>query len=164
MMVKAFLSLGSNMGDKREYLIKAINLIEQHREITLVKAASFYETKPVGYLEQDLFLNTVIEVDTGLNPRDLLKAINEIEQQLGRERNTRWGPRTVDIDILTYGQEMIDEEDLTIPHREMKNRGFVLIPLLEIAPDFRFPSGEEGKEILSRLSEEKGCLGVEKVI
>ncbi|MBS4026740.1 MAG: 2-amino-4-hydroxy-6-hydroxymethyldihydropteridine diphosphokinase [Clostridia bacterium] len=163
-MVKAFLSLGSNKGDKKEYLTKAINLIAQHRQIKLIKTASFYQTNPVGYLEQDLFLNTVIEVETGLKPRELLKEINEIEQQLGRDRNIRWGPRTVDIDILTYDQEMIDEEDLTIPHREMKKRGFVLIPLLEIAPDFSFPSGEEGKEILYNLSEEKGCLGVEKVI
>jgi 2-amino-4-hydroxy-6-hydroxymethyldihydropteridine diphosphokinase len=163
-MVKVFLSLGSNKGDKKGFLLAAINLIAEHREIILLKTASFYETKPVGYLDQASFLNTVVEVETSLEPRELLKALNEIEQQLGRDRAIRWGPRTVDIDILTYGQETVDEEDLTIPHKEMKMRGFVLIPLLEIAPDFRLASGETGQEILSRLFAQKGCLGVEKVI
>lgn len=163
-MVRAFLSLGSNMGDKRGYLTKAIDLIGKHEQIKLVNIASFYETKPVGYTEQDIFLNTVVEVETKLAPGKLLKELNHIEKQLGRERLIKWGPRTVDIDILTYGQETVNEQDLIIPHKEMKQRGFVLVPLLELAPEYRFPTGEKGSEILSKLIEEKGCLGVEKMV
>ncbi|MDW7673179.1 MAG: 2-amino-4-hydroxy-6-hydroxymethyldihydropteridine diphosphokinase, partial [Bacillota bacterium] len=106
-MTKAYLGLGSNMGDKQGFMIKALHLIEEHRDIKLIRTASFYRTKPVGFIEQDSFINTVAEIDTSLTPRELLQAVNQIEELLDRKRTVRWGPRTIDIDILLYGNEIV---------------------------------------------------------
>lgn len=153
-MVTVYLGLGSNMGEKKTYLVQAIGMLQANKEITLVNTASFYRTEPYGFKEQDWFLNTAVEIQTDLSPIQLLKLVNHIEQTLGRERLVHWGPRTVDIDILTYGDEEINLPHLTIPHAEMAKRAFVMVPLLEIAPQFIFPNGVKGKDVLKKLQSE----------
>jgi 2-amino-4-hydroxy-6-hydroxymethyldihydropteridine diphosphokinase len=128
----AYLALGSNMGDRFGYLGRAVELLHRHEKIEVVNTSSIYETDPVGYTDQDAFLNMVVKVQTGLSPLDLLDAVNRIEAELGRKREIRWGPRTLDLDILLYNQENINSEKLTVPHPRMQERAFVMIPLLEI--------------------------------
>lgn len=134
-MTKAYLGLGSNMGNKKEYINKAITLLNQHEKITIEKTSSYYETPPVGYIDQDVFINKVIEIQTELEPYELLAYCNEIEEILKRKRIIRWGPRTIDIDILLYENYTSDDEKLTIPHPRMGERAFVIIPLYEITQD-----------------------------
>ncbi|WP_053361288.1 2-amino-4-hydroxy-6-hydroxymethyldihydropteridine diphosphokinase [Bacillus sp. FJAT-27251] len=128
----AYLALGSNLGDRFGYLGRAVELLHRHEKIEVVNTSSIYETDPVGYTNQDAFLNMVVKVRTGLGPLDLLGAVNKIEEELGRKREVRWGPRTLDLDILLYNQENINSEKLTVPHPRMQERAFVMIPLLEI--------------------------------
>lgn len=134
-MTDVFLGLGSNVGDRENQLKEAIRLLGEQPGIEVVKVSSFYETEPVGYVDQPDFLNLCIEIQTELSPKAVLESGLAIEQQLHRVRKERWGPRTLDIDILLYGDQIIEEEDLTIPHPRMTERAFVLIPLQEIAPD-----------------------------
>ena len=143
----AFVGLGSNIGERYQYLVQAIQLLANHREIFLVNYSSVYETDPVGYENQDLFLNMVIEIKTTLSAEVLLEACMQIEYQLGRKREIKWGPRTIDLDILLYNQENIETEKLIIPHPRMAERAFVMVPLLEIKPDLQLT----GKEQLSHL-------------
>lgn len=138
-MARAFLGLGSNMGDRKKELDFAISRIREHPEMTLVRVATYLETDPVGYLEQNKFLNSAAEIETTLLPHRLLAALQEIEQEAGRIRTIRWGPRTLDIDILLYNDRILDDPDLTIPHPRMREREFVLIPLTEIAPEVIVP-------------------------
>ena len=130
--VSAYLSLGSNLGDRLLILREALHRLDGHDKIRLSAWASVYETDPVGYTDQPLFLNTVIKIKTTLSPRDLLSVCNQIEEQFERDRSVRWGPRTLDIDILTYDNLQMSDEVLTLPHPEMDNRDFVLIPLQEL--------------------------------
>ncbi len=132
MMAKVFLSLGSNMGDRLNYLERAFNELAANPQITIVDQSSVYETKPVGYLDQDDFLNMVVAIATRLSPHELLDYIQEVELRLGRKRDKHWSPRTIDIDILIFGEEIIEDERLTIPHKLMHERVFVLLPLYEI--------------------------------
>ena len=133
-MNQAYLSLGSNIGNRLEYLQKATDLLNGHPEITIIQSSSIYETAAWGLTEQNDFYNLVLEVETTLPPKDLLQACQEIELKLGRLREIHWGPRTIDIDILTYGDLIIDQPNLTIPHKYLLERPFVTIPLAEIAP------------------------------
>ncbi|MGG5254567.1 2-amino-4-hydroxy-6-hydroxymethyldihydropteridine diphosphokinase [Neobacillus sp. SM06] len=139
----AFVGLGSNIGDRYQYLVRAIQLLANHPEIFLVNYSSVYETDPVGYEDQDLFLNMVIEIKTSLSAEMLLEACLQIECQLGRKREIKWGPRTIDLDILLYNQENIETEKLIIPHPRMAERAFVMVPLIEIKPDLQFPGKEQ---------------------
>lgn len=134
-MTDVFLGLGSNVGDRENQLKEAIRLLDEQSGIKVVKASSFYETEPVGYVDQPDFLNLCVEIQTELSPKAVLERGLAIEQQLHRVRKERWGPRTLDIDILLYGDQIIEEQDLTIPHPRMTERAFVLIPLQEIAPN-----------------------------
>lgn len=129
---KVFLSLGSNIGDRLSYLKNALKLIEEHQDFTTLRVSSFYETDPVGYVDQDPFLNCVLEVETDLTPYKVLEQCMGIEQILERKRIIRWGPRTIDIDILLYDELTMNDDELTIPHPRMSERAFVLIPLYEI--------------------------------
>lgn len=131
-MNEAYLGLGSNLGDRKGNLQGAIELISNHPEINILKLSSIYETKPFGYTEQPNFLNMVIAISTTLEPKELLTALLNIENELGRKRDLHWGPRTIDIDILLYENRVIDLEDLQIPHPYLTERLFVLIPLSEI--------------------------------
>lgn len=134
-MTDVFLGLGSNVGDRENQLKEAIRLLDEQPGIKVVKVSSFYETEPVGYVDQPDFLNLCVEIQTELSPKAVLESGLAIEQQLHRVRKERWGPRTLDIDILLYGDQIIEEEGLTIPHPRMTERAFVLIPLQEIAPN-----------------------------
>lgn len=133
----AYISLGTNMGDREANIHNAIQELKDHKLITIEEISSIYETDPVGYLDQDPFLNLVVKISTNLNPIELLEVTQMIEKNLGRIRDIRWGPRTIDLDILLYNQENIEAEHLRIPHPRMFERSFVLIPLKEINPSYR---------------------------
>jgi len=137
-MPRAYLSIGSNLGDRINYINKAIEKLKQNN-IKIIKSSNIIETEPYGYKEQGKFLNMAVEIDSDLEPLELMKLILEIESELGRIRTVRWGPRVIDIDIIFYDSLIINEPDLKIPHPDMQNRLFVLKPLHEIAPDFVHP-------------------------
>ncbi|MEC1503760.1 2-amino-4-hydroxy-6-hydroxymethyldihydropteridine diphosphokinase [Bacillus sonorensis] len=132
----AYIALGSNIGPREEFLKKAVALLHQHPSVAVTDISSIYETDPVGYTDQDAFLNMAAEVKTSLTPFELLDLTQHIENELGRKRDIRWGPRTADLDILLYNRENIETEQLTVPHPRMHERMFVLVPLLEIYPDY----------------------------
>jgi 2-amino-4-hydroxy-6-hydroxymethyldihydropteridine diphosphokinase len=142
----AFISLGSNIGNRYDYLLKAIEYLGQHPNIQLVNTSSVYETDPVGYEEQDLFLNMVIEIQTDSSAFELLDICLKLELELGRKREIVWGPRTIDLDILLFNQENIKSEKLIIPHPRMLERNFVMIPLSEIKPGIIIPHIEKPLE------------------
>lgn len=151
-MPKAYLSLGSNIGNREAYLKAAVKIIKTHSSIKVTKVSGLYQTEPVGYTPQRFFLNIVIEIETSLSPRELLMVCQFIEEFLKRKRKFKWGPRTIDVDILLYGQEEVKQPGLTIPHPEMSKRTFVLVPLLEIVPHITFPNGNEVRSCLDFLS------------
>lgn len=136
---RVFLSLGSNLGDKKNYLDFAIKSLNSTRGIKVKKVSSYIETPPYGGVAQNSFLNCAAEIETYLSPRALLEEIHRIEGEGGRVRTVHWGDRTLDIDIVFYGNKVICEDGLTIPHADYKNRPFVIEPLKEIAPDFVCP-------------------------
>lgn len=147
----AFIALGSNMGDRNKYLEDAITLINK-RVGNVLKRSSILETEPYGYTDQDNFLNMAIKVDTELSPRDLLKELLQIEAELERVRLITWGPRTIDLDIIYYDNEIIDEADLKIPHIDLYNRDFVLKPIVEIDENFIDPrKNKKVRELLEEL-------------
>ena len=138
-MNSAYLSLGSNIGNRLEHLQQAVRLLNEHSSIDVLKVSSIYETEPVGLTEQAKFLNIAVELKTSLEATELLSACQSIENKLGRMRKIRWGPRTVDLDILLYNEEHIQLEDLIIPHLRMQERAFVLVPLVEINSEVKNP-------------------------
>lgn len=131
-MVKAFLSLGSNMGDRLEYLSKAIDNIAEIQGCNILNKSRVYETEPWGYENQEAFLNLCISIETSLSPYELLESLQTIELELDRVRKIHWGPRTIDIDILLFDDIICEDDKLTIPHPRMRERAFVLIPLYDI--------------------------------
>ncbi|WP_459503803.1 2-amino-4-hydroxy-6-hydroxymethyldihydropteridine diphosphokinase [Bacillus sp. C1] len=133
----AYVALGSNIGDRYAYLLGAIELLKQNPYIQVEAVSSVYETDPVGYTDQNRFLNLVIKISTNLMPQELLEITQRVENDLGRKRKFRWGPRTIDLDILLYNQENIEAENLIVPHPRMFERAFVIVPLLEINPDIK---------------------------
>ncbi len=136
-MTIIYLSLGSNIGNRKRNLEKA--LIELHKkDIKKIKISSLYETEPVGPKQRN-FYNIAGKFKTSLQPQDLLKTVKQIEENLGRIKTYRWGPRVIDIDILFYGKQIIKSKNLIIPHKEIANRAFVLVPMNEIAPNFVYP-------------------------
>jgi 2-amino-4-hydroxy-6-hydroxymethyldihydropteridine diphosphokinase len=139
---RAFLGLGSNLGDRLSNLQRAVELLGE-RGVRAVRSSRVYETDPVGGPAQPDYLNAVVQVETQLEPRGLLEACLAVERGMGRVRAERWGPRVVDIDILTYDDLVVDETDLEIPHPRMHERGFVLIPLLELDADPSLPGGRK---------------------
>jgi len=136
-MIKVFLALGSNLGNKKKHINEAIKLLK--KKVNDIKVAKFYETKPQYYEEQGTFINTVLVGFTNLAPKDLLYFIKEVEIQIGRKKRFRFGPREIDIDILFYGDLIYKDENLIIPHPLLQERGFVLKPLLDLEPDFVHP-------------------------
>ena len=139
---RAYLGLGSNLGDRLEHLRRAVALLEEG-EAHVVRSSRVYETDPVGGPPQPDYLNAVVEVEAPGSARDLLELALGIEERMGRVREERWGPRAIDIDILTFGHEEIDEPGLRVPHPRMHERGFVLIPLLELDADPDLPDGRK---------------------
>lgn len=136
---RAYIALGSNMGDRKGYLDLGVKRLSENRDCQVIKVADYLETEPYGGVEQDPFLNSVLELRTLLDPQELLDVLHEIEQEAKRERLIHWGPRTLDLDILLYDDLVIDTETLHIPHIEMHKRDFVLLPLKQIAPYLRHP-------------------------
>jgi len=132
-----FLSLGSNIGDREEHIRKTLILLANI--CTVRRTSHLYLTEPVGYTEQDWFLNCVVEVETDVDSKKLLSSIKSIERKLGRKKTVKNGPRIIDIDILFYGDHVIETKDLLIPHPLMQERLFVLRPMMDINPDFVHP-------------------------
>jgi len=148
--VIAYVGLGSNMGDKAANISKALALLDATPGVRVVRAAPCYRTAPIGFPGQDWFINTVAEVETELPPLDLLKLLLTLEDRLGRVRGTRWGPRTIDLDLLVYGREEINTHELVIPHPRMHERAFVMVPLADLAPGMEIPG--RGKTVGLALS------------
>lgn len=134
-----YLSIGSNIGDAKGFLDGAVEAIKKHEKIRLKKSADYLVTKPYGGVEQDDFLNGALEIETFLSPEKLLEELHIIEKEAGRERKIHWGPRTLDLDIVFYGNQIYESENLIIPHVDMQNRTFVLEPLLQLCPNKRHP-------------------------
>jgi len=138
--VRAFIGLGSNMGDRQGHLSRAVRHLPG-----VVAVSRLYETEPVGGPSgQGPYLNVVVELDTELGPRDLLKVARRLESEAGRRREVRWGPRTLDVDVLLVGDEVVDDDDLVVPHPRMWQRRFVVDPLAELAPELVPPGVREG--------------------
>jgi 2-amino-4-hydroxy-6-hydroxymethyldihydropteridine diphosphokinase len=131
---RAFLGLGSNLGDRLANLQRAVDLLASTEGVRVTASSRVYETEPVGGPSQPEYLNAVVEVETELGPRELLDACLAVEEELGRVRRERWGPRTIDVDVLMYGEERVDEPGLVVPHPRMPERAFVMTPLLELDP------------------------------
>jgi len=144
--VTCYLGLGSNIGDRGANLAEALQHLGQVPAVEIVETSSVYETVPVGPRDQPDFLNQVVQADVTCTPRQLLELAQGIEQQMGRVRRRRWGERIIDIDILLYGDETIDQHDLHIPHPQMLARQFVLVPLAEITPHLVLPDGRRAAD------------------
>ena len=155
-MAHAYIGFGSNIDDRLHYITQALRLLLDAEDISLIQISSLYETEPVGYEEQNWFLNGVVAVETDLLVHELLALLKGIEELVGRKHRSRWGPREVDLDLLIYDQCCINTPDLTVPHPEMHQRSFVLVPFAEIAPDILHPIfGQNIRTLLSNLNDEK---------
>ncbi len=156
---RAFISLGSNLGDKKANIERAVELLSKVEGLDIKAVSSFYRTAPMGPVQQDWFINSVLEMMVKLAPRELLDVLLTIEKKMGRERDIRWGPRLIDLDILLYGDNSINEPDLVIPHPRMFERAFVIIPLAELDPELRIP----GLKNVSILAAELAFQDVQKI-
>ena len=152
---RVFLGLGSNLGDRAQMLSRARALLEGP-DLRMVGGSRVYESPPWGMADQPWFLNQVVEIRTGLPPRALLSRCLDIEARLGRVRTVRWGPRTIDIDILLYGGLEMNAPDLIIPHPRLRRRAFALIPLEELAPGLILPDGTAVESALAALPDRAG--------
>jgi 2-amino-4-hydroxy-6-hydroxymethyldihydropteridine diphosphokinase len=148
---RALIGLGSNVGDRLQFLQRAVKHLGETIGVEVRDVSSVYETEPVGPAAQAWFLNAVVVVYTSLSPVTLLQQTQAIERALGRETTYHWGPRTIDLDILLYGDTQVNTATLTIPHAELCQRAFVMIPLLELVPGLVLPDGTEVSACLSRL-------------
>lgn len=156
---RVFIGLGSNLGERIQFLQKGIAALEAIPMTHIVAASSVYETEPVGLKEQPPFLNAVVEIQISLGPVELVKTLKAIEEQIGRTESVRWGPREVDLDLLCYGEKVLHEGRFIIPHPEIAKRKFVLVPLAEIAADFIDPSGALTiGELLSQCVDTSGVI------
>jgi 2-amino-4-hydroxy-6-hydroxymethyldihydropteridine diphosphokinase len=149
--VRAYVGLGSNLGDRAAYLLLGLSALSRLPETRLLRLSPVYETDPVGP-PQPPYLNMVAELETELSPKGLLAEMLRIEKALGRERRERWGPRTLDLDLLLYGDLVLEEEGLSVPHPRLHERAFVLVPLLDLLPEGRHPLlGQSFAELLASL-------------
>lgn len=159
MMKTAYLGLGANIGDSKGNLREAVRQIAADSSCEVTAVSPLYETKPVGFEDQPDFLNAVIEVKTKLSPSDILSLCNKVEENLGRKRTIRWGPRVIDIDVLLYEDMESSDESLTIPHPRMLERAYVLAPLADIAPNMELVGGITASEAAQRI----GQMGIKKI-
>jgi 2-amino-4-hydroxy-6-hydroxymethyldihydropteridine diphosphokinase len=150
--VRAIVSQGSNHGDREATLARSKELLDAHPAVRVVAASTLRETEPWGLVDQPRFLNGVVAVDTTLAPRPLLDVLLGIEETLGRVRGERWGPRTVDLDLLLYGALVVDEPGLVVPHPRLHERRFVLEPLAELAPEEVVPGRGAVRELLDAVA------------
>ena len=149
---RAAIGLGSNLGDRDGHLQRGIEALGHLGSV--VRVSSSYETSPIGGPEQGAYLNAVVVLDTNLDPRSLLEELLDVEKQEGRERRVRWGPRTLDLDLLLYGDLSVDEEGLTVPHPELTARRFALVPLLEAWPKAMLPDGTRLDTFLAAVADQ----------
>lgn len=155
---RVFVGLGGNVGDPAATMAGAVKLLRDDPEISVVAVSSLYRTPPWGKLDQPDFLNAVVELRTKLEPRQLLDKCLEIERYFKRERRDRWGPRTIDLDIIAYGSRSLTEDGLEIPHPRLASRAFVLVPMNEIASEFRI-----GDAKVKSLCETVDTVGISKI-
>ena len=161
----AYIGFGSNIGDRLAHIQNVIHALSKTDGITLQKISSLYKTDPVGYEEQAQFLNGVAVIQTSLPPLSLLHTLKDIETAIGRKHRMRWGPREIDLDILIYGDLCVQTEELVVPHPEMHLRGFVLVPLAELAPDLVHPIFQVSiQTLLNRLEDSKSVLKEEDCV
>jgi 2-amino-4-hydroxy-6-hydroxymethyldihydropteridine diphosphokinase len=154
-MTTAYIGVGSNLGEKHKNCLKAIEMVGQIPGCKLIENSDLYLTKPVGVEDQDWYVNGVITLRTDLSPQDLLNGLMSIEEKMGRVRRERWESRIIDLDILFFGQEIINEKDLKVPHPRLHSRRFVLVPMTQIAPDLTHPSlGLTMAELLGKCPED----------
>lgn len=158
--MRAFVGLGSNLGEREAMIRLALDDLARLPETRLVRASSLYDTEPAGDVDQPNFLNAVAQLDTGLDARRLLWNLLLIEKRLGRVRTRRWGPRVIDLDLLLYGDEVVEEPGLRVPHPELTRRSFVLVPLVELDPLLVHP--ETGETLLAHLARLKTRPPVKK--
>ncbi len=153
--MRAFIGLGSNLGDRHATIERAVELLGAAPGVRILAVSSLRETEPWGYADQPEFLNGAVEVDTELLPRGLLAVLNRIEDELGRVRDPaqQYAPRTLDLDLLLYGEGTVDEPDLTVPHPRLHERVFALEPLIELDPSLTMPDGTRLKDLLGSLVE-----------
>jgi 2-amino-4-hydroxy-6-hydroxymethyldihydropteridine diphosphokinase len=158
-MTLAYIAIGSNLASPLEQVNAAVQALSEIPQSRLVKVSAFYRTPPLGPQDQPDYLNAAVVLETSLDAETLLDNTQRIELQQGRQRKAeRWGPRTLDLDIMLFGDEVINTDRLTVPHYDMKNRGFMLWPLREVAPELTFPNGESLQAILQQLNAEKPAL------
>ena len=139
-MARAFIGLGANLGPREVTLLRAVDLLAADSGIDVLEISQLRETEPVGDVEQPSFVNGAVAVETTLSPRELLNALLRVERELGRVRDgERWGPRTIDLDLLLYGDEIVDEEGLRVPHPRLHERRFALEPLVDLEPELEIP-------------------------
>jgi len=150
--MKAYVSLGSNLGDRAATLDQAIRRLRERAGLRVTAVSPVYETEPEGILDQPKFLNQVAELETELDPEDLLGILRGIENDLGRVRRERWGPRTIDLDLLLVGDRRVDSPTLKLPHPRLHERRFVLEPLADVAPDLAIP-GSGGRTVRQALND-----------
>ena len=155
MSVQAFIALGANLGQPAKQVRRAIALICLLPNTRLVKCSSFFTSTPVGYTAQPDFINAVVEISTRLSPDGLLEALLAIESALGRERHFINGPRTIDLDLILYGERTVKSAELEIPHPRMAERAFVLVPLVEIAPEILIPGQGRAADLLPNVADQK---------
>jgi 2-amino-4-hydroxy-6-hydroxymethyldihydropteridine diphosphokinase len=149
--IRAYVGLGSNLGDRKETLLRALELLAAEAGVAVTAVSAFRDTEPIGYADQPRFLNGVAAVDTELPARELLERLLRVERSLGRRRDgPRFGPRTVDLDLLLYGDATIEEPGLSVPHPRLGDRRFVLEPLAELDPSLTLP---DGRKVLDLLGE-----------
>ncbi len=153
-MQQCFVALGSNLGDPLVQVMKAVEALQHLPDTRLLALSSFYRSVAIGPGVQPDYINGVAELDTGLTPHQLLVQLQQIEQQHKRVRTERWGPRTLDLDILLFGDQLLDEADLTIPHPRMQERNFVLYPLLSLVSEWQFPDGRSLSDLIKKCSDE----------
>ena len=159
-MTRAHVGLGSNLGDRLANLDAAVRALDADEHTHVMAVSRVYETEPVGGPEQGPYLNAVAVLETDRSPRALLALLQAIETSLGRVRGERWGPRTADLDLLLYDGPPVDEPGLVVPHPRARERGFVLVPLLDADPLATFPDGESVLEALARLGPQRGIVEV----
>jgi 2-amino-4-hydroxy-6-hydroxymethyldihydropteridine diphosphokinase len=150
-MTRAYVGLGANLGPREETLREAIGILERAPGVRVVAVSTLRETEPVGPIEQPMFLNGAVELETTLSARELLDLLLDAEQALGRIRGERWGPRVIDLDLLAFGDEEIDEQGLEVPHPRLHERRFALEPLAELAPDLQITGRGRVSDLLSEL-------------
>jgi 2-amino-4-hydroxy-6-hydroxymethyldihydropteridine diphosphokinase len=160
-MVEAFVGLGSNLGERKKNIENAIRLLTETGEVDLLDRASYYETEPVGPV-QPWFINTAIKIETSATPEELLGLCKDVERRIGRVDSFHWGPRLVDLDLLLVKGQVVDEERLKLPHPQMENRRFVLLPMVELEPDMVHPTLKIPLEkLLTDTEEDKKVIKIQ---